>query len=210
MYPFVSVIMPTWCRPERLPAAYRVFTLSNYPSKELLVYDDSPDPSEFMLTLGDPQVVYYHDPRRVSIGAKRNFLIERAQGEVIAHQDDDDSYASDYLETMVSRLTNFDLVKLSAFYVHDERSRTTWIQNTSAGLLSFFSQSVWGYGFSYVYRKDLYTRGIRFPDISLKEDYAFVQAAKAAGARLRLVSDHPELVVHTVHPTSTSICPRLP
>jgi hypothetical protein len=223
MAPLVSVIMPT-NRPERHAMAYRWFARSRYPNRELLVFDDSPQPSEFFRGLNDRRVSYLHAPGKWSIGAKRNHLITQSRGQVIAHQDDDDSYHPTYLGAMVQRLSDADLVKLSVFNVYDERdgSKWRWDTRSSGGaqklLGAKFSLAVpsfglastektrWGYGFCYVYRRALYEHGVRFPDIDRGEDYEFVRAARAAGARLKQVDDCADLVWHVVHDLSTSAC----
>src|SRR4051794_13447300 len=100
----VSVITPTFGRERYLPSLFRCFAEQTYADRELLVYDDSPHPSPFMTSLADPRVTYRHHPQRLTIGEKRNRLIEQARGEVVAFFDDDDCYAPGYLEAMVAAL----------------------------------------------------------------------------------------------------------
>lgn len=222
----VSVIMPTYARPERHESAYTIFAKSAYSYREMLVYDDSPQPSAFFTSLHDSRVRYFHSPTRLTIGAKRNALIKLARGTLIAHQDDDDVYAPAYLGEMIKRLGGDDFVKLSVFNVFDERDGSRWRWDTRGGALgrvlgaklsikipfvSAFASNAsvdsvrWGYGFSYVYRRSLCTvRGVWFPDLNRGEDYGFIKRARDVGAQMKQVDDCADLVWHTVHDRSTS------
>ena len=60
--------------------------------------------------LGDhPEVEYVIDPRprgELSVGAKRQSMIEHATGQYVVHIDDDDHVAPDYIQTVVSALAS--------------------------------------------------------------------------------------------------------
>src|SRR5580704_4215855 len=62
----VSVITPTRHRPERHPALYEVFRQQDWPNADLWVFDDSPEPSAFLLETSqrDERVHYLHAPSR--------------------------------------------------------------------------------------------------------------------------------------------------
>ena len=223
MLPLVSVIMPTYGRPERHSSAYACFANSRYPHKELLIFDDSPEVSQFFTRLSDPSVTYLYSRERISIGAKRNALIRRACGEVIAHQDDDDIYSPEWLYTMVRHLWEADFAKLSVFNIVDERdgSKWRWDTRSSGGAQKLLGSKLslclavpfglartdvtqWGFGFSYVYRRRLFDVGCRFPDINRREDYEFVRRIRETPARLKQIPDCADLVWHSVHDRSTS------
>ena len=51
-----SIITPTYGRTARLESLHRVFAAPSHEPKELLIYDDSPRPSEFCRQLDDPRV----------------------------------------------------------------------------------------------------------------------------------------------------------
>jgi glycosyltransferase involved in cell wall biosynthesis len=223
MLPLVSCICPTYNRHERHENAYRYFANQRYPNKELLILDDSKTLSPFFVRLRDPRVRYWHSKERRSIGRKRNNLISRARGCIIMHQDDDDRYGPNYLVSMTRRLRGSDLVKLSVFNIINERnkSRWRWDTRTSGGPQSLISSkysglcisipfgwantdvATWGFGFSYVYLKSLWDK-VKFPDISLREDYEFIKRAREGGAKLKQVSDCYDQVWHSVHGESTS------
>ena len=110
-----------------------MFQHQTYPGDmELLVHDgacgtsDSSKSSlsEVMIEASDNDVriKYYFDPTIsstgrgavMSLGAKRNWLVNKVETELVAHFDDDDYYAPHYLEEMVTRILDkeADLVKL--------------------------------------------------------------------------------------------------
>jgi hypothetical protein len=227
-YPLVSCICPTYGRAERHVDTYASFRRQTYPHKELLVLDDSPEPSPFFTRLVDWRVRYWHVPTRMSIGQKRNILIGRASGEIIAHQDDDDQYRKDYLTTMLARLGSRDFCKLSVFNIHNEKDGSKWqwdtrrlggthtLINATLGTVCVAMPSNvaksdaigWGYGFSYVYRKKLWET-TKFEDVNLREDYKWICAVRkalgdASSAKLVQVADCPALVWHNVHNANTS------
>jgi len=225
----VSVVCPTYEREEYGPLLYKIFDSQTYADRELLVYDDSPSPSAFFLQLTDPKVQYYHSSARAKVGAKRNWLAKEASGELLAHFDDDDYYAPHYLTQMVANLGDADLVKLSSFYLFSVTNRqfAYWDLNQAADIhfrlesgspidilqtdvMSAQQRELWqlknllGYGFSSVYRKDLWER-VPFLDERHGEDFHFVEAAMQAGAKIRMPLDRDGLALVFRHPNDSSI-----
>ncbi len=226
----ISVICPTYNRPDRHINLFKAFEHQNYQDKELLVFDDSEEASPFFSELQDPRVRYFHLPTRIALGLKRDFLIEKAQGEVIAHFDDDDYYAPLYLSTMVPHLKNCDFVKLSKWYAYRENDGTLWQwdastlspkqyiiagDNTNCDVgdptttmteeekKAFIDRTLWGFGFSYVYAK---SSGLacQFGEMFHGEDYNFINHLRKLGKRLMHVPDSTNLTLHFLHPESSS------
>lgn len=140
-------------------------------------------------------------------------MIRKAQGEIIQHLDDDDWYAPEYTKTMIYHLWDVDLVKLTVFNVLDENShkKYTWdTQTQGLNVISMFTRlpTKWGYGFSYMYRRNLCEK-IRFPDINLGEDCEFIKRAQSINARLRGISDCSDIVLHSIHNKNTSLLLKL-
>jgi glycosyltransferase involved in cell wall biosynthesis len=233
----VSVVTPTHGRPRSLELVYQLFDAQTHPDKELLIEDDSPEPNAFMARLADPRVRYRHQPTRATLGAKRATLGLAAHGDVIAHFDDDDYYAPGYLTRMLVELEGHDLVTLSQWFLFDVKTRglfywdTTQVlpvhfrveaavapraiamQGLGEGRAEWVDRHLWGYGFSYVYRRDLCQVARFDPTLEHGEDVHFVRAAQAAGGRVRAVPDERGLVLHVVHDGNTaSVFPnyRLP
>ncbi|WP_236198392.1 glycosyltransferase family 2 protein [Pseudomonas pseudonitroreducens] len=223
--PLVSIITPTWNREKLLPTTYRAFKSQSYSPLEWIVVDDSEQPSAFMTSLNDPRVIYRHLPARTSIGEKRNIAIELANGEIISHFDDDDIYAKDYINAMLSQMQNHgpDFVKLSAFFLYNTHLKqfAYWDLMHTSGLhfrwdggpvtaLDFpvnykkFSDNHLGFGFSYIYKKKLWTEQ-PFEPVSFNEDGLFAIAARDRGVNIALPADETGLCLHITHKTNTSV-----
>lgn len=224
----VSVICPTYNRHDLHEKLYHVFETQKYADRELLVLDDSIEASPFFASLKDERVKYFHQGR-ATIGAKRNALCAMAKGEIIAHFDDDDYYAPVYLEEMVKNLGDADLVKLSKWLAWRETDGTLWAWDTRfiaenhylisgkhGRVLSqnfrekiknpeeFLEMNLWGYGFSYVYRKTLWEE-CPFENVNFGEDYLFILHSKMLGKNLIHVPDEAHMTLHTLHPRGTSL-----
>jgi glycosyltransferase involved in cell wall biosynthesis len=91
-FPTVSIVVPTYGRPEFFELIIRNWERIDYPREklELIICDDTPKAKKPEIT--DKQIRYYILPNRVSIGEKRNLLANAAKHEYIVHMDDDDWY----------------------------------------------------------------------------------------------------------------------
>jgi glycosyltransferase involved in cell wall biosynthesis len=227
----VSIVTPTHGRARLLPRLARCFARQSYPELELVVLDDSPEPAASFTQ--DPRVRYVHDPVRTSIGHKRNRLLELARGELVVHFDDDDLYAPGYVAAVVDKLSGADFFTFSAWHLWRHADRSLWYWDTtriaephfvvggapheSLRLLypaegvaeparrAFVENNLWGYGFSYAYRRDL-ARRVEFPDRDHGEDLELVQRLGRQGARIAAAADPEGLVLHVLHEGSTSRC----
>ncbi|KAJ8599834.1 hypothetical protein CTAYLR_005600 [Chrysophaeum taylorii] len=121
--PLVSVACPT--TPERRslhPLVYECFSRQTYGRLELVVYetgDASPSPFWLEMERRDERVRYAFDAiPHETVGRKRNLLVERAVGEVVAMCDDDNVYGPSYIETMVLHLvvSGTRLASLAGFF----------------------------------------------------------------------------------------------
>ncbi|SAL33578.1 glycosyltransferase family 2 protein [Caballeronia telluris] len=226
--PAVSIITPTANREAFLPAIAQC-VMRQTVDWEWLVHDDSAQPSAFMQALSarDPRVRYFHNEgERLSIGAKRNFLIDAARAEVIAHFDDDDHYASHYLARMMGLLAEHDaeLVKLSEFYMYAPQTGFFGYMDLNAKTgthymlggatveqvefhekLQIGADFILFYGFSYVYRRRLMKLS-SFDDLDLCDDESFIKKVVAAGCTTIAVDDRDGSCLHVIHPASTSRC----
>jgi len=200
----VSVICPTRNRHERHPGLYDVFQHQDHPSADLWILDDSAAPSSYLqyISRRDTRVHYVHATSPMTIGAARNEMLRRCAGSVVAHFDDDDWYAPDYLSSMVRHLvqTDADLVKLAAWTDRNDADGKRYLYNGHTR----GDNDLWGWGFSYVYRRHVATR-VSFPENRVKggglacEDYPFVLALRAAGLRTALVEGRAAIAEHVWH-----------
>lgn len=130
--PLVSVIVPTYDRPDMLVEAVESVTDQTYPNVELLVVDDaSPRPAGAVLADCGPEVGEWrclrHEENR-GANAARNTGIEAATGEILAFLDDDDRWRPETIEAQVSALTGTDAetgVSVVGQRMHEAGSETT-------------------------------------------------------------------------------------
>jgi len=225
--PAISIITPSYGRQQLLQIQHRTVLRQTEQNFEWLILDDSPEPSAYFSRLGDARIRYTHyTGGRLTIGGKRNWLVERAKSEFIAHFDDDDFYAPNYLSTMRERLLRgADLTKLSAWFVYTTRVQKLgyWDTMITRGLHFRFSDELIkpivlsdanakafethyaGFGFSYVYRKSLW-QSTPFPEQNVNEDYGMVSAALALGCKLDHFADTRGLCLHVLRQDNTSVC----
>lgn len=226
--PTVSIITPTKQREAFLPRI-AACVQSQSIDWEWLIYDDSPQPSAFLTQLSntDSRIHYRHDPTdSISLGQKRNELIEQARGEFIAHFDDDDYYGEHYLAQMLHsmQVEQADFVKLASFYMlspgngffgyMDLKEQTGWhftLDGNHIGLEQMTEKRRLGddfvlfYGFSYVYRRSVWVQS-PFLNMDLREDAQFAADAIRNNAKLFALDGSDIACLHTIHPDSSSRC----
>lgn len=205
----ISVICPTTegraKYHERLYKQFKNQDINKY--IELLVLDDAQESSPFFDTKDDiwndvHSVTYHHISKKLSIGKKRNMLCSMARGEFIAHFDDDDLYAPNYLSTMLAQFTNNSILlcKLSSWKAHREIDDTYWYWDTSLvtnnpyriygntssvervdtsqwNANEYRDSTLWGFGFSYMYRRSAWLTNW-FEDLNHGEDFEFFKGIR--------------------------------
>ena len=171
VFPLVSVVIPTFERPQLLRKALELIGRQSYPNIEVVIVDDSAIAEDVSALSSKFPLVYHHLSERSSIGAKRNLGVTLAKGAIIAHWDDDDYFRPHRLATQIwPLLQGSDMTVLE----HD----------TYLYLDTFTFRKVEGLGPHYgtmVFWKKLFDSGIRYPDVSIGEDYAFVEYAANNG-----------------------------
>lgn len=95
-YPFVSIITPTYNRRHLLPILEQCILRQTYPRcrMEWVIVDDSQD-GQSRFKPGNHGVVtrYIVLSDKMTLGAKRNYTLEQARGQICVYMDDDDYYA---------------------------------------------------------------------------------------------------------------------
>jgi glycosyltransferase involved in cell wall biosynthesis len=180
--PLVSCIMPTCGRAAFVRQAIDYFQRQDYPTRELIIVDDGPEDSAGLLP-ADTRIRYLRLPQRQSIGAKRNLACRMARGEIIAQWDDDDWYAPTRLSAQAGPLLTgqADLCGLTADLFFDLPRWAFW-RCTPALHRRLFVADV--HGGTLVFQRRVWERLAQYPDASLAEDAAFLNAALRRGARL--------------------------
>ncbi len=220
----VSVIVPSKDRAWLHAGLFSVFKQQDYPNIELLVADSGSSGQSSTFTKNKASNIhYYWLENDLSVGAKRNFLIERAKGQIIVHFDDDDYYAPNYVSTMVELVKDYDFVTLSAWFNRDVNTGDFYYWDTMASSDYHFTpglsmsvvtraaksaaaraESTWGYGFAYAYKRALWQQN-KFLDINFAEDYKFYEAIKDTVPTL-CFPDEDGLVVHSLWEHTLSSC----
>lgn len=101
----VSVIIPTMNRPEEVTTAIRSVLNQTYQNFEIIVVNDAgEDISDLIQRFNDERIKYICNEKNLGLPATRNKGIRNANGKFIAYLDDDDSYYSNHLETLVTEL----------------------------------------------------------------------------------------------------------
>jgi len=221
------VICPTYQRSAQLREmveCYRAQTFNG--GLELLIFDDSPAPSEFLADeqYRDVGVRYIHRPDRMSIGAKLNELMDLAHGDVLMRFDDDDYYAPAYVERMLELLGDNDFVTLSGWFayssnqekfcywetdvmspVHFYLSPSLPFQPVSTASFApdFVRTNLNGFGFATAWRRSV-VDAVRFPDLDRGEDGEFFERVVSAGFQAGYAADTEGLVLHLIHETNIS------
>ncbi|MDB5600908.1 MAG: methyltransferase protein [Xanthobacteraceae bacterium] len=191
----VSCIMPTADRRSFIPAAIGYFLAQDYPDKELIVLDDGRDNVSDLIP-AHPQIRYLRHDRRQSLGRKRNICCAQAQGELIAHWDDDDWYAPFRLRRQVAALltAGADICGIDRVLFLDTAARRAWEYVYPSG------QAPWVCGATLCYTKSFW-RENPFREIDIGEDSRFVSAAR--GARIEVMPDN-DIFVGMIHRANTS------
>jgi hypothetical protein len=195
-FPLVSCIMPTYNRRRFLSFTLRQFQAQDYPHKELVIVDDGSDP------VGDlvenvPGVHYLRLSTRAPIGAKRNLACRHARGTIIAHWDDDDWYAPDRLRYQVMPILagTGDLTGLENAFVLELPGGALWRTKPELHARMFIGNV---HGGTLVYRRALWSEGVRYPEVNLAEDARLLQLALRRGNRLVPLSN-PGVFVYVRH-----------
>jgi len=243
----VSVIVPTIeARRAFHESLWESFAEQKWPDRELIVVETyHTRPSGFLSELAreDPRVTYICFRRRLpngkqaeaadrkpllggrnehfdfSVGLKRNIAIYLASGEFVAHFDDDDLYAPNYLTATVKRLKSAktSALKLSTWFVLDLKDGAiTQCDPMSQGILPGYRRSadsaekekrLYGCGFSYVYRRSI-ALSMPFKDINIGEDHDFVSRILDEGGKpaVALMKDTEGICLRVQHDKNLAEC----
>ena len=221
----VSIITPTYNRRKFLKNTLTYFRHQNYRDIEWLILDDSSQETPTFSDLPDRNICYEHIGKKLSIGEKRNLLIDKAKGEIIVQFDDDDYYCPDYVRTMIANLANLnaDLINLRGWFLYDCRSRFFGYWNlmqkeglhyrcdragVTLGMLNSqnnedIKNNHLGYGFSYTFKKMIW-EAVKFPEIDWNEDCEFSLKASSK-FKFDGLQDTKGICLHLLHEANTTL-----
>lgn len=198
----VTALCPTFNRRKYIPTSIALFLNQTLASSELLILDDSYDSVKDLVPVHPriryarvergsfPDNFFGHDGRML-IGAKRNLACELANGEFIAHWDDDDWQAPGRLADQVAQLEKFNKQVLTYHNIlyWNEPGQYACRCFPSAGLRAI-------HGATLCYRKSWWQEH-KFPPIGGGEDTEF--GLKAQAQKQLLITDAKELMVVRAH-----------
>lgn len=121
--PKVSVIVPTYNRPDRLTEALQSILRQTCQDFEIVVVNDGgTDVGAAVAALNDGRIMYIQHDRNRGLAASRNTGLTAASGTYIAYLDDDDRYLPNHLETLVSALEQGEckVAYTDAWRVHEQ------------------------------------------------------------------------------------------
>lgn len=217
----VSLITPTGNRARFLPLLEQCVIAQTYADVEWLILDDSPEPNAAFAARTKANIRYVHARERLTIGEKRNRLVEMATGDIILHFDDDDYYGPDYVATAIAALqsSSCDMAILDGFFVAhlDTDAIGYYLTQLKQGIAYNFSNGVVNvlqlekikiplvhlcFGFSYAYGRKVWENA-PFQSLNAFEDRSFTLEAMNR-FKVMHYRDTDVNVIHTVHGNSTS------
>lgn len=204
--PLVSLVCPTWNRPEYLEHAVKLFQAQTYRPCELIVIDDS-DPDKRPDLSTSPRVKHVKLTDRLSLGEKHNIGHALAQGEILGFHDDDDWWSPRRLVRQLEPLI-LGTAQIVGFKrdvvlsVGDPlrwwkiQGRGSWIGNGATNLRIPIHDG------SALYSRAILKTGARFPHRTMNEKVDFLNAAAAGGATWTVIPGS-DLFVYVRHGKNT-------
>lgn len=195
--PLVSCIMPTANRQKFIPLAIQYFMAQDYANAELVIIDDGLEPATHLIP-DDPRIRYFYTEPLGTIGVKRNYACEQANGEIIMHWDDDDWYAPDWIYKQFCALTDSatDIVGLNQVLFYSPSIDKRWLYQ------DLDLEKPWLCGATMAYHKSFWQEH-PFIDIQVGEDYDFIWNT---GART-FATGYLHGFISILHAHNTSIKP---
>ncbi len=206
MNPLVSLVCPTWNRPEYLAHAIKLFEAQTYKNCELLVVDDS-DPEKRLDLSNNPKVRHVKLEDRLSLGEKHNIGHALAQGEILGFHDDDDWFSPRRVIRQIDKIVlgESEIVGFKRDLVLSVgkppvwsriQGRGNWIGNGALNLRLPIHDG------SAIYSRSVLKTGARFPHRTMNEKVDFLNAAVLGGATWSVVSNN-DLFVYVRHGKNT-------
>jgi len=127
--PLVSVIVPTYNRPDLLKNALQSVLRQDYDNWEAIVINDAGlDVGDIALS-ADPEgrIVYLSHVKNKGLPAARNSGMSKSRGEIICYLDDDDEFLDNHLSTVVQAFAERDelVVYTDAEYIYKQKDGDT-------------------------------------------------------------------------------------
>lgn len=112
--PLVSVLLPTFNRPQYLSEALASVLCQEYRNLQVAVINDGgEDVSGLVHSFNDPRIVFINRAENRGKASSLNEALTRAQGKYVAYLDDDDLYYPHHITTLVDALENSDTCQVA-------------------------------------------------------------------------------------------------
>jgi glycosyltransferase involved in cell wall biosynthesis len=105
--PLVSICTPTFNRRPFIQNMFNCFRNQTYPKHriEWIIVDDGTDKIRDLVESSNiPQIRYFEVEKKMTLGAKRNYMHSFVRGSIIVYMDDDDYYPPERIEDAVEKL----------------------------------------------------------------------------------------------------------
>lgn len=197
--PLITCIMPTENRPGFIQQAIASFHQQSYPNKELLIaYSKPADLPEDLQLSGNVRLICTGN---IQLGAKRNFPLPIAAGDIIAQWDDDDMYHPERLLAQAAPIIagEADITALADTLFYEVETGRCW-----ACAPSFFAR-LFDLGVAcgtIVFRKAIWGSMAQYPDVTHREEGLFLREAVGKGARLKSIPGR-DLFIYMRHTGNT-------
>ena len=146
----VSIVIPTYDRPEKMICAVKSALQQSCQDIEIIVVDDNGrgskaqnETEQCVRTIDDPRIRYIVHDKNQGGCAARNTGIENARGSYIAFLDDDDVWSKAFIETMIPLFTDdkigavyCDFYSYDGVYSITKKNRTCFSGNVYRQILS--------------------------------------------------------------------------
>lgn len=128
--PLVSVIIPTFNRPQRVQESIQSVLRQSLRNFEIIIVNDGGEPIEKIIKEVAPESVYVRHDRNRGLAAARNTGLRLARGKYVAYLDDDDRFLPHHLKTTISFLenTNSHVVYTDAYRVYEDMSNGVYAE----------------------------------------------------------------------------------
>lgn len=157
----ISVLCPTYGRPELLAELVECFLRQTVSDTELVILNDRADQR---LVCDHPKVRIINETERYpTLGHKRLAVTRLALGSLITHWDDDDIYLPDHLERVVARFPLYWSQRCA-------RQHHQWLDTGKR----LYRVAPAGYIHTLVMEKSLYWETGGHPTITMNEDHAYI------------------------------------
>lgn len=187
MSQIVSVIIPTYNRPEFLGRALDSVLSQSYTELEVLVVNDGSEQSydELKAHYKDERIIWIDLEKNAGVCGARNAGIDAAKGDFVCFLDDDDEFLEDKLKLQVEHFRKFpeiDIVVGDVIFRREDISKVILNRHEGNQYKEFIKRySLWGTAIPLI-RREILEKGVRFDGrFWMNEDYDFlIQLAKYA------------------------------